>query len=140
MLRAHLSKSLSSNYCWTVLLKSEVTVILTFNSVAFSDMIFSLLVLTVGLAAAQDTYSCPDGWEKEVTMCEGKGLAILATGGLKIAHPGISHHACKLKKSIIHNITGGQIGMPLLLVWPGRGGDEVDSRSHLCRTHGIMGC
>ena len=98
MLRAHLSKSLSSNYCWTVLLKSEVTVILTFNSVAFSDMILSLLVLTVGLAAAQDTYSCPDGWEKEVTMCEGIGLAILATGGLKIAHPGISHHACKLKK------------------------------------------
>ena len=98
MLRAHLSKSLSSNYCWTVLLKSEVTVILTFHSVAFSDMIFSLLVLTVGLAAAQDTYSCPDGWEKEVTMCEGIGLAILATGGLKIAHPGISHHACKLKK------------------------------------------
>ena len=98
MLRAHLSKSLSSNYCWTVLLKSEVTVILTFNSVAFSDMIFSLLVLTVGLAAAQDTYSCPDGWEKEVTMCEGKGLAILATGGLKIDHPGISHHASKHKK------------------------------------------
>ena len=98
MLRAHLSKSLSSNYCWTVLLKSEVTVILAFRSVAFSDMILSLLVLTVGLAAAQDTYSCPDGWEKEVTMCEGKGLAILATGGLKIDHSGISHHACKLKK------------------------------------------
>ena len=32
----------------------------------FSDMIFSLLVLTVGLAVAQDTYSCPDGWLKEV--------------------------------------------------------------------------
>ena len=29
-------------------------------------MIFSLLVLTVGLAVAQDTYSCPDGWLKEV--------------------------------------------------------------------------
>ena len=29
-------------------------------------MIFSLLVLTVGLAVAQDTYSCPDGWMKEV--------------------------------------------------------------------------
>ena len=22
----------------------------------------------LGLAAAQDTYSCPDGWEKEVTL------------------------------------------------------------------------
>ena len=32
----------------------------------FSDMILSLLVLTAGLAAAQDTYSCPDGWMKEV--------------------------------------------------------------------------
>ena len=32
----------------------------------FSDMIFSLLVLTAGLAVAQDTYSCPDGWLKEV--------------------------------------------------------------------------
>merc|ERR1712012_402185 len=30
-----------------------------------SNMIFSLLVLTVGLAVAQDTYSCPDGWMKE---------------------------------------------------------------------------
>ena len=29
-------------------------------------MILSLLVLTVGLVAAQDTYSCPDGWMKEV--------------------------------------------------------------------------
>ena len=22
----------------------------------------------LGLAAAQDTYSCPDGWDKEVTL------------------------------------------------------------------------
>ena len=29
-------------------------------------MILSLLVLTAGLVAAQDTYSCPDGWMKEV--------------------------------------------------------------------------
>jgi len=28
-------------------------------------MILSLLVLTAGLVAAQDTYSCPDGWMKE---------------------------------------------------------------------------
>ena len=109
MLRAHLSKSLSSNYCWTVLLKSEVTVILTFNSVAFSDMIFSLLVLTVGLAAAQDTYSCPDGWEKEVTMCEGKGWAILATVGSRLPIQGFPiMHASLKSKSIIQNITGGR--------------------------------
>ena len=46
-----------------------ILIILILSSVSpFPDMILSLLVLTAGLVAAQDTYSCPDGWMKEVNI------------------------------------------------------------------------
>merc|ERR1739845_171182 len=93
-------------------------------SYSLSEMIRTLLIaVCLGLAAAQDTYSCPDGWEKEEdrsgcrcfligeTEAVKRSTADLVCAGhsgswvAELDHPGINYW---LKSRLLEAIPPGQ--------------------------------
>merc|ERR1712110_958526 len=74
----------------------------------FHVMILSLLVAAgLGLAAAQDTYSCPDGWDKEEDR-SGANFVCAGHSGSWVAeldHPGINYW---LKARLLEAIPPGE--------------------------------